>query len=83
MEETIGKVIHYYDRAEVAIIKVAQGGFKVGDTLHFKGAHTDYEEAISSMQLDHKPHDAARAGEEVAVKVGQKVREGDAVYKKA
>ncbi len=83
MEEIIGKVIHYYDRAEVAVIKVDQGGFKVGDTLHFKGAHTDCEEVISSMQLDHKAHEMARAGEEVAVKVSVKVREGDEVYKKS
>jgi putative protease len=75
----IGVVTHYYGDISVAVIKFKQP-FKKGETVHFKGATSDFKEKIKSMQYDHKPVESAKKGQEVGVKVGDKVREGDEVY---
>ena len=82
MEEQIGKIIHYYDKIGVAVVRL-DSGFKVGDTIHVKGKSTDFEQAVGSMQLDHKNVEMGKAGEEVAVKLDGKAREGDVVYRKS
>lgn len=75
----IGEVTHYYSNLEVAIVKFNKP-VEVGAKVRFKGATTDFEETISSMQYDHKPIDKAKKGQEVGIKVGEKVRQGDKVY---
>lgn len=75
----IGEVTHYYSHLGVAIVKFKES-FAVGTKVKFKGATTDFEETIGSMQYDHKPIDEAKKGQEVGIKVGNKVREGDEVY---
>jgi hypothetical protein len=78
--ERIGEVAHVFDKIMVAVLRLTKG-IRQGDRLHFLGRHTDFEEQITSMQIDHKPVEAASAGSEVAVKLGQAVRRGDAVYR--
>lgn len=75
----IGKVTHYYGHLEVAIVKFNKT-VKTGTKLHFKGVTTDFKEAANSIQYDHKPIEAAKKGQEVGIKVGDKVREGDLVF---
>lgn len=82
MEEQIGKITHYYDKIEVGVVRL-DAEFKVGDTIHIKGKVTDFEQAVKSMQLDHKNTDVGKKGEEVAFKLNEKAREGDVVYKKS
>lgn len=77
--EAIGEVTHYYSRLGVAIVKFNKP-VAVGTRVRFRGATTDFEETISSMQYDHKPIEAAKKGQEVGIKVGEKVREGDRVF---
>ncbi|MBI2640274.1 MAG: translation elongation factor-like protein [Candidatus Sungbacteria bacterium] len=81
MEEQIGKIIHYYDKIGVAVVRL-EGGLKAGDTVHVKGKVSDFEQTVESMQLDHKDVSSAKKGEEVAVKLSGKAKEGDIVYKK-
>ncbi|MEK7480636.1 MAG: hypothetical protein AAB604_00860 [Patescibacteria group bacterium] len=78
MEKEIGKVIHYYDRAGVAVIRLSDA-LNVGDTVKFKKGETEFEETIDSMEVEHQAIESAQAGQEVAVKVSQKAREGTAV----
>ncbi|MBI1754728.1 translation elongation factor-like protein [Candidatus Azambacteria bacterium] len=75
----IGAVTHYYGGVGVAIVKFNRA-VKVGETVHFKGANTDFTQPISSMQFDHKDIQSAKKGQEVGIKVDDKVREGDNVY---
>ncbi len=82
MEEQVGKIIHFYDKISVAVVRL-EAGLKAGDTIHVKGNVTDFEQAVESMQLDHQAVDSAGKGEEVAVKLGGKAREGDIVYRKS
>ena len=80
MAETIGKVTHYYDKLGVAIVKLDKV-LKVGEEVHIKGATTDQAVSVDSMQYDHKDIEEGAAGQEVGIKVADKVREGDAVTK--
>ena len=75
----IGTVTHFYGDISVAIVKFKRI-FKIGEKVNFKGATTDFKETVKSMQYDHKPVKVAKKGQEVGIKVGDKVREGDFVF---
>ncbi len=75
----IGKVTHYFDHIRVAVLALS-GPIKVGESLHFLGHSTDFKQTIGSMQVEHQSIEQAKAGDEVALKVDQKVHPGDKVY---
>lgn len=77
----IGKVTHYFDKIGVAVIALA-GALKVGDTIRIVGgADTDFEQQVDSMQIEHENIEKAKKGDEVGLKVKERVREGYRVYK--
>ncbi len=75
----IGKVTHFYNNIGVAIVKFNKT-VKVGGAIRFKGLHTDFAQAIDSIQYEHQSIADAKKGQEVGIKVSEKVRPGDAVY---
>lgn len=75
----IGEVTHFYSNIDVAIVKFNKA-VPTGTKLAFKGATTDFEQVVESMQLDHAPIESAPKGKQVGIKVKEKVREGDSVY---
>ncbi len=77
----IGIMTHYFDHINVAVLKIVKGSLKVGDTIHVKGVTTDFRQEIDSMQIDHDSVDKAKAGDAIGLKVAEKVREHDKVYK--
>ena len=79
-KDLVGKVIHYYDKIGVAVIKLAKG-LKAGDKVKFEKGDSSFEQIIESMQLEHKPVDAGKKGEEIAVKVEKIAKDGVGVYK--
>jgi len=80
MEKEIGKVVHYFDKAMVAVIRLTDN-LKVGDTIKFVHGESDFEQGVDSMEIDHKKIQSGKAGEEVAVKVNEKTHEHAKVYK--
>jgi putative protease len=80
-EEKIGFVSNYFSKISVAAIEIADGTVSVGDKLHFLGYTTDFESTVHSMQIEHKFISDAKKGDSVGVKVPEKAREGDKVYK--
>jgi putative protease len=81
MENEIGTIIHYYDKIGVGVVRLS-AELRAGDLIHVKGKATDFEQTAGSLQVDHQPVPSAKRGEEVAIKMEQKVKEGDVVYKK-
>jgi putative protease len=81
MEKEIGKVSHFFGRIGVAAIEITSDGLAVGETIHIKGATTDFTETIASMQIQNQNVQSAKPGDSVGIKVSQRVREGDIVYK--
>ena len=78
--ERIGKVSHYFDKISVAVLDLERG-LKVGERVHFLGRHTDFRQQITSMQIEHEAVEEVKAGQDVAVKVTQRVRRGDSVFR--
>jgi translation initiation factor IF-2 len=78
-EKPIGVVTHFYGGIEVAIVKF-NIPVAVGTKLHFKGATTDFTDTARSIQYNHQAIEEAKKGQEVGIKVKDKVREGDEVY---
>lgn len=76
----VGKITHYFDNIQVAIVKL-EAPLAKGDKVKIKGNTTDLEEDVASMQVNHADIDEGKVGDEVGIKVSQKVREGDEVYK--
>lgn len=76
--KVIGAVTHYYSNIGVAIVNFNKA-IKVGEEVRFKGATTDFVQKINSMQYDHKDISTAKKGQEVGIKVSEKVRECDEV----
>ncbi|MGD0232695.1 MAG: EF-Tu/IF-2/RF-3 family GTPase [Syntrophorhabdales bacterium] len=81
MEEMpVGKVEKFFGKIGVAAIKVTAGELKVGDRIKIKGHSTDFEQTVDSMQVEHATVQTAAAGDEVGIKVKEKVHENDLVY---
>jgi putative protease len=78
-EKPIGAVTHFYNEIKVAIVKFKQP-VRVGTELNFKGATTDFNEVIKSMQFNHESIIVAPKGKQIGIKVKKRVRQGDAVY---
>jgi len=79
-ERSVGVVMQYFAKAEVAAIQITDGEIKVGDTLRIKGATTEFTQKIDSMQIDRASVSSAKAGQSVGIKVKERVREHDRVF---
>lgn len=80
-EELIGKITHYFGKIGVGIIEITKGSLAAGDNIHIKGSTTDFEQPVKSMQIEHEQVEKAKKGEVIGLKVKDKVREEDEVYK--
>lgn len=78
MAKIIGTVTHYYDKLGVGIVKL-KSALKVGGTVKFSGHKTNFEQVVNQMQLMHKEVTAGKKGQEVGIKISEKVRDGDNV----
>ena len=79
-EEVIGRVSDFFARPVVAGIELT-ASLKMGDKIHIKGHTTDLELIVGSMQIDNVDVQEAKAGDAVGVKLTDRVRGGDTVYK--
>ena len=80
-EEQVGVIIKFFAKPSVAAIEVTSGTIKVGDTLIYRGHTSDFTEEVSSMQIDNQAVEEAAVGQLVGIKVKERVRENDKVYK--
>ena len=76
----IGVVTHYFDNISVAIVKL-EDTLAQGERIRVKGHTTDFEQEADSIQVDHANINEAKSGDEIGMKVSEKTREGDEVYK--
>jgi translation elongation factor EF-1alpha len=79
-EKEVGKVGDFFAHVVVAGVDMT-GGLKVGDKIHIKGHTTDIEMEVASMQIDNVSVTKVKKGDSVGIKVPEKVRPGDTVYK--
>ncbi|MFQ5679641.1 MAG: translation elongation factor-like protein [Gemmatimonadota bacterium] len=79
-EELVGTVIHYFGKPQVAVVAL-EAGVGTGDVLAFRGHTTDFQQEVASMEIEHGRIETAAPGSEVAIKVEERVRKGDGVYR--
>ncbi|MCX6011750.1 MAG: translation elongation factor-like protein [Chloroflexi bacterium] len=79
-EKEIGTISDFFARPVVAGIELS-GNLKLGDKIHIKGHTTDMEMLVGSMQINNANVTKAKAGDSVGIKVNDRVRRGDTVYK--
>jgi putative protease len=77
----VGRITHFFSKISVAVIELTDS-LAVGDTIAIKGPTTDFEQTVDSMQIEHENVREAKAGQSVGLKVAQRVRETNIVYKK-
>lgn len=76
----IGKVVHYYDKIGVTVIKL-QKSLEVGDKVKFEKGDLSFEQVIESMQLEHEFVSEGKKGQEIAVKIDKVAKDGFLVYR--
>lgn len=78
--EVIGKITHYFPKISVAVVELS-GTLSAGDQIRVKGASTDFEQKVDSMQIEHEKVEEAKKGQSVGLKTAEPVRPHDIVYK--
>jgi translation initiation factor IF-2 len=79
-DKHVGKVTHYFGRIGVAVLEL-KDTLRVGDTVHFLGHSTDFRQKVNSLQIEHQNVSEAKPGQDVALKVDQKVHPNDEVFR--
>jgi len=80
-EEKIGEVVKFFAKPSVAAVKITAGELRVGDTVKFTGHTTDFEDMIHSIEIDNKQIEKATVGDYIGVKVSDRVRPGDEMFR--
>lgn len=79
-EELVGEVSHWFGDINVAGIKLS-GSLSLGDRVRIAGHTTDFEQDITSMQVENQDVEEASPGDEVGIKLESRARPGDSVYR--
>jgi putative protease len=79
-KKLVGKISHYFSKIEVGVIELSDE-LKVGDRISIEGATTNVQQTVRTMQIEHAEVQSAGAGDAIGMKVDQRAREGDLVYK--
>jgi len=77
----VGEVFHFYGNIGVAAIRLTDDGIAIGDTVQIQGPSTNLEQTVETLQIEHADVSRAGPGQEVGMKVRDRVREKDFVYK--
>ena len=80
--QEVGKIAHFFSKISVAVVDLT-ATLSVGDRIRIQGPTTDFEQTVDSMQIEHADVKTANAGQSIGLKVKERVREKDTVYKVA
>lgn len=78
--EKIGEVSHYFARINVAVVELTEM-LKIGDQISIRGMTTNFKQTVESMQIENKNVEAAKKGDSIGLKVDERTRKGDIVYR--
>jgi len=80
-EQKVGEVVKFFSKPSVAAVKITDGEVRIGDTLKFTGHTTDLAMPLDSMEVNNQKVLRAIAGDYIGIKVSDRVRPGDQVFK--
>lgn len=75
----IGVITHYFPKVNAAVVKL-KSSLSLGEPVWIKGNTTDFKQTVGSIQIDRKPLEKAKKGQEIGLEVFKEVRPGDMVY---
>jgi putative protease len=78
----VGTIAHFFTKINVAVVELTNT-LSVGDRIRIQGPTTNFEQTVDSMQIEHANVKTAKKGQSIGLKVKDKVREKDTVYKVA
>jgi len=79
-KEKVGMISHYFDKVGVALVELSSD-IRSGDRILIEGATTSFEQVVESMQIEHETVTHAGQGQAIGLKVEEKVRKGDGVFR--
>lgn len=80
VKKRVGRVTHHYTKISVCIVEL-EDELRVGDEISIEGTTTNFRQTVESMEIEHRKVEVAKAGDSVGIKVKERAREGDIVYK--
>ncbi|OGG51134.1 hypothetical protein A2763_02195 [Candidatus Kaiserbacteria bacterium RIFCSPHIGHO2_01_FULL_54_36] len=78
-EKQVGTVTHWYDKLGVAVVKLS-GKLSKGDSIKVKRGDEEFEDTVASLQIDRTDVASAKKGDDAAIKLSQRAKEGSAVF---
>jgi putative protease len=78
--EKVGEVSHYFNRISVAVVELT-APLKVSEAIAIRGMTTNFEQRVESMQVEGENIEEASSGDSIGLKVVDRVRKGDIVYR--
>lgn len=78
-DKKVGTITHFFDKLSVGIVKLDEPLTK-GSKIRIEGGTTNFEQTVNEMQLDREDIEEGKKGQEIGMKVDEKVREGDSVF---
>ncbi|MGB2842082.1 MAG: translation elongation factor-like protein [Halobacteriota archaeon] len=79
-KKAIGRITHYFSGVGVAVVELSDD-IKMGDKIRIEGATTSFEQVVESMEIENEKVELATAGQSIGLKVKERVRLHDRVYK--
>ena len=76
----LGSVEDYFAHVGVMALQLL-APVAVGDVIRIKGHTTDITQKVESMQIEHQPVQAASVGDAVGIKIADRARKTDLVYR--
>ena len=78
-DNSIGKITHWYDKISVAVVKLDKA-LQIGDKIKIKHGDQEFEDTVTSMELNHQPVQSGKKGQEIAIKLAQKAGENSEIF---
>ncbi|MEM3519131.1 MAG: hypothetical protein QXT22_01760 [Candidatus Hadarchaeales archaeon] len=79
-KKLVGKVTHYFTKIGVGVIELSDK-LKIGDRISIEGRTSNFQQTVESMQIEHKNVQEAGPGQAIGLKLINRAREGDLVFK--
>lgn len=74
-----GEISHYFPKVRAAVFR-CRLPLAIGDAIWIKGKNTNFRQTVGSMQIDRKPIERAKSGEEIGLEVFHEAHAGDRLF---
>lgn len=76
----LGVVTHFFDKISVGVVDVLEP-LSVGEKVKVKSGDNEFEQEITSMQVEHESINKAEKGQKIGMKFDQAVEKGAELFK--